>query len=42
MSQYTPLRVPSETELWVSWVIALAAVVGSVAALIVALVLAFG
>jgi len=27
MSQLTQLRVPSETQLWVSWVLALVAVV---------------
>ena len=42
MSQYTQLRVPSETQLWVSWVLALAALVGLVAMAVVALALAFG
>jgi hypothetical protein len=42
MSQYTQLSVPSETQLWVSWVIALAAIVGLVAATVVVLVLVFG
>ncbi len=42
MSQYTLLPVPSETQLWVSWVIAIAAIVGLVAATVVVLVLVFG
>jgi len=42
MSQYTQLPVVSETQLWVSWVIALAAIVGLVAATVVVLVLLFG
>ncbi len=42
MSQITQLSVPSETQLWVSWVLALVAVVGVIAAVVVALVLAFG
>jgi hypothetical protein len=42
MSQYSQLRVPSETQLWVSWVLALAAIVSLVATAVVALVLAFG
>ena len=41
MSQITQLSVPSETQLRVSWVLALVAVVGVVAAVVVALVLAF-
>jgi hypothetical protein len=41
MSQYTQLSVPSETQLWVSWVIALLAIVALAAAVVVGLVLAF-
>ncbi len=41
MAQFTQLPVASETQLWVSWVLALAAIVGLVAAAVVALVLAF-
>jgi hypothetical protein len=41
MSQFTQLPVPSETQLWVSWVLALAAIVGLVAAAVVVLALAF-
>jgi hypothetical protein len=41
MSQFTQLPVPSETQLWVSWVLALAAIVGLVATAVVVLVLAF-
>jgi hypothetical protein len=41
MSQYTQLRAPSETQLWVSWVLAPAAIVGLVATAVVALVVAF-
>ena len=39
MSQYTQLPVPSETQLWVTWVIALVAIFGLVAATVVVLVL---
>ena len=35
MSQFTVLSVPSETQLWVSWVLALIAVV-ALAAIVVA------
>jgi hypothetical protein len=42
MSQYTQHSVPYETQLWVSWVIAIAAIVGLVAATVVVLVLVFG
>jgi len=41
MSQYTQLPVPSETQLWVSWVLALVAIVALMGAAVVALVLAF-
>ena len=41
MSQYTQLPVVSETQLWVSWVIALVTLVAVVGAVVVALVLAF-
>ena len=41
MSQYTQLPVPSETQLWVSWVVALVVLVALVGAVVVALVLAF-
>jgi len=41
MSQYSQLPVPSETQLWVSWVIALVVLVGLVGAVVVGLVLAF-
>ena len=41
MSQYTQLRVPSETQLWVSWVIALVALAALIGAAVVGLVLAF-
>ncbi len=42
MSQYTQLPVPSETQLWVSWVIGLVTLGALVAAIVVGLVLAFG
>ena len=41
MSQISQLPVVSETQLWVSWVVALVTLVGLVAAVVVALVLAF-
>jgi hypothetical protein len=41
MSQYTQLPVPSETQLWVSWVLALVAIVALAGAVVVVLVLAF-
>ena len=41
MSQYTQLPVPSETQLWVSWVVALVVLVTLVGAVVVGLVLAF-
>ena len=41
MSQYTQLPVPSETQLWVSWVLALVVLVALVGAVVVGLVLAF-
>jgi hypothetical protein len=41
MSQFTQLPVPTETQLWVSWVLALAAIVGLAATAVVVLVLAF-
>jgi hypothetical protein len=42
MSQFSPLAVPSETQLWVSWVIALVTIVTLVATAVVVLVLTFG
>ena len=42
MSQYAQLPVASETQLWVSWVIALATIVGLFAATVLVLVLVFG
>ncbi len=41
MSQVTQLPIPSETRIWVSWVIGLATLVALIAALVVVLVLAF-
>lgn len=41
MSQYAQLRVPSETQLWVSWVVALVTLVALVATVVVGLVLIF-
>ena len=41
MSHPTQLRVPTETQLWVSWVLALTTIVALVTAVVVALVLAF-
>jgi hypothetical protein len=40
MSQPSQLPVPSETQLWVSWVLALVTLVALVGAVVVALVLA--
>jgi hypothetical protein len=41
MSQYTQLPVPSETQLWVSWVIALVALAALAGAVVIGLVVAF-
>jgi hypothetical protein len=41
MSQITQLPVPSETQLWVTWVIALVTLVALVGAVVVGLVLVF-
>jgi len=41
MSQITQLPVVSETQLWVSWVLALVAIVAFVGAVVVGLVVAF-
>jgi hypothetical protein len=41
MSQYTQLPAVSETQLWVSWVVALVTLAALVGAVVVVLVLAF-
>jgi len=41
MSQVTQLPVASETQLWVSWVLALVAIVAVAGAVVVGLVVAF-
>ena len=42
MSQYNQLRAPSETQLWVSWVLALIAVVALAVMLITGVVILAG
>ena len=42
MSQYTQLPVPSETQLWISWVLALIAVVALAAIFVTGVVVLAG